>query len=162
MKNFLATFLPFLLNLFDRGYRILKEYVIPCILFVEQIKYIISEKLYAEKEYWKDEAKILESFAQRLNRYANVIERLILVFMDVVIIVIPELNTGKPVTFIEMLNMFIKHIRSLSNVQRGWVFFKIASLMAMQMTKDRYDYKEHQTDFLTQLCYTKYKSTGKL
>jgi len=141
--------------IFSGLWRFIRDYVVPVILFINAIKELletdIDEKKFNYKSYFADKLK----YTQKL------ITLLVNAFINAAEILIPEaIEELKEKTYLAIILAFVEYFRTLDKPQKSMLFFKLASLMLIELTSDtKFKIKDDEADLLIQLTYSynKYK-----
>lgn len=135
-------------------YRIVRDYVVPVINFMQAIKELLDAPV--EGKDGAKNAYSKERFAEILKLSEEIIERLIYSFVAAVKDLLPELAPPQT-TYYNVIKNFIKYVKDLPEGQRNMIFFKVASYMLLhwqKASKQKEVTTEHQADLLVQMVYS--------
>lgn len=118
-------------------------------------KKLDEEIIKVQDEIW-NEIDLKNDLSEWLDVAEEIAKKYFYAFVAAIKIVNPDL---KGLTYIETVKNFITFIQPLSGVQKAMYFFKIASLMIIELApKD--SIRQHEADFLVQSYYTYNKQTN--
>jgi hypothetical protein len=144
------------IQLFIMGvYRIVRDYVIPTINFLQFLKDLLSEeieKIDAQTRFNK------KSLAESLGLAESIIDKLVNSFVYAIKQILPELApTGT--TYFNVIKNFVVHLKDKDTSYISMLLFKMASLMLVHWNKSdkKPEIKEYEADLLVQIVYSNEK-----
>ena|GEM_PF-4123511 len=142
--------------------RIVRDYVIPVINFLQFIKSLLEKPVEGKADPKNTFSK--SKLAEILGIAEDVIEKLVSSFVLAIKFLFPELAPAGT-AYYNVIQKFVDYLKKLPEGQRTMVIFKVASYMLLHWQKA--DKKtdvatEHHADMLIQIGYSHLKHTNKL
>ena len=144
------------IQLFIMGvYRIVRDYVIPTVNFLQFLKNLLGEeieKIDAQTRLSK------KSLAESLGLAESIIEKLVNSFVYAIKQILPELApTGT--TYYNIIKNFVVYLKDKDASYISMLLFKIASLMLVHWNKSdkKPEIKEYEADLIVQIVYSNEK-----
>lgn len=135
-------------------YRIVRDYVIPVIQFLQFIKELMSSEVNKKNA---EETLSKKSLSEYLKVAESVIDSLIKAFIQAVKQLLPDLVSDK-ITYWELILRYVEYLKKQDSAYRSMILFKTASLMIIFWNKEKkIVIAENEADFLVQLTYSSEK-----
>lgn len=158
MNSFFKLLLSNIISILSNGFGFFHDTVIPCIKFVEGIKFTsnLNQKTLAKHDF-------IEYLSKKFAFSDYWIKLLMDAFTDVIKNIIPDIDKDftdaqKAEYFVNVLLAFFKYIKTQTKWQRDLIWLKLGSMILIYVAgKHGEELKDHEAQTMIQIAYSNNK-----